>query len=184
MNRRVIKRAVIGAAIGGGGAAGLLWISGVSGSPLDWIIDTSMFAAVGAVAGIGSLWRERGLPPLTCVAVVGAFALAAHVVTRLVVGFCKFNDYPMAPMLIAAAVGVVVVLKCRKLVVGRKNEPGNIDRPGTTAGDDSPSNRVNNLELGKRLENTRKLRQVTDENERLRCYIDEMEDTGEAVDGA
>jgi len=81
-----------------------------------------MYAAAGAVAGIASLWRERGLPAWTCVAVVAACVLVARLTTVLVVGFRKFNDYPQAPALVAAVVGVVFVLLCRKPVIGANAE--------------------------------------------------------------
>jgi hypothetical protein len=114
MNRRVAIRASLGAIVAGGGAAEVLWLVGASSDPVGLAIAASMYAAAGAVAGVASLWRERGLPAWTCVAVVAACILVARLTTMLVVGFRKFNNYPQAPTLIAAAIGVVFVLLCRK----------------------------------------------------------------------
>jgi CheY-like chemotaxis protein len=63
------------------------------------------------------------------------------------------------------------------LMVTALNESGDIER-GVMAGcDDFLSKPVNKLELLKRVENMLKLRHVTDELERLRRYIDGMEDS-------
>lgn len=62
------------------------------------------------------------------------------------------------------------------LMVTALNERGDIER-GVQAGcDDFLSKPVNKVELLKRVENMLKLRMVTDELERLRRYIDSMED--------
>jgi two-component system alkaline phosphatase synthesis response regulator PhoP len=62
------------------------------------------------------------------------------------------------------------------LMVTALNEPGDIER-GVLAGcNDFLSKPVNKLELLKRVENMLNLRHVTDEVERLRRYIDDMED--------
>ena len=61
------------------------------------------------------------------------------------------------------------------LMVTALNELGDIER-GVDAGcDDFLSKPVNKVELLKRVENMLKLRDITDENERLRRYIQEME---------
>jgi len=63
------------------------------------------------------------------------------------------------------------------LMVTALNEPGDIER-GVLAGcDDFLSKPINKLELLKRVENLLKLRHVTDERDRLRRYIDSMEDS-------
>jgi two-component system alkaline phosphatase synthesis response regulator PhoP len=51
-----------------------------------------------------------------------------------------------------------------------------VERAVAAGCDDFLSKPVNKLELLKRVENMLKLRHVTDELERLRRYIDEMED--------
>ncbi len=62
------------------------------------------------------------------------------------------------------------------LMVTALNEPGDIERAVQAGCDDFLSKPINKLELLKRVENMLKLRHVTDELERLRRYIDSMED--------
>jgi len=61
------------------------------------------------------------------------------------------------------------------LMVTALNEPGDIERAVAAGCDDFLSKPVNKLELNKRVENMLRLRHVTDELERLRRYIDGME---------
>ncbi|MDR3110303.1 MAG: response regulator [Planctomycetaceae bacterium] len=61
------------------------------------------------------------------------------------------------------------------LMVTALSELGDIERAVTAGCDDYLSKPVHKLELLKRVENMLKLRSVTDELERLRRYIDEME---------
>lgn len=61
------------------------------------------------------------------------------------------------------------------LMVTALNELGDIERAVAAGCDDFLSKPVNKLELLKRVENMLKLRNVTDELERLRQYIDGME---------
>ena len=63
------------------------------------------------------------------------------------------------------------------LMVTALNELGDIERAVDAGTDDFLSKPVNKLELVKRVENMLRLRSVTDEVERLRQYIQEMEDT-------
>lgn len=62
------------------------------------------------------------------------------------------------------------------LMVTALNEPGDVERAVAAGCDDFISKPVNKLELLKRVENLLRLRHVTDELERLRRYIDSMED--------
>ena len=62
------------------------------------------------------------------------------------------------------------------LMVTALNELGDIERAVDAGTDDFLSKPVNKLELIKRVENMLKLRHVTDELERLRRYIQGMED--------
>ncbi len=62
------------------------------------------------------------------------------------------------------------------LMVTALNEPGDIERGVNSGTDDFLSKPVNKVELVKRVENMLKLRHVTDELERLRRYIQGMED--------
>jgi len=62
------------------------------------------------------------------------------------------------------------------LMVTALNEPGDIERGVASWCDDFLSKPVNKLELLKRVENMLRLRFVSDELERLRSYIDSMED--------
>jgi len=61
------------------------------------------------------------------------------------------------------------------LMVTALNEPGDIERAVAAGCDDFLSKPVNKLELIKRVENMLTLREVTDELERLRRYIDSVE---------
>ena len=62
------------------------------------------------------------------------------------------------------------------LMVPALNEPGDIERAVAAGCDDFLSKPVNKLELCKRVEIMLRLHDVTDELERLRNYIDSMED--------
>ena len=62
------------------------------------------------------------------------------------------------------------------LMVTALNELGDIERAVNAGTDDFLSKPVNKLELVKRVENMLKYRHVSDELERLRKYIQEMED--------
>jgi CheY-like chemotaxis protein len=62
------------------------------------------------------------------------------------------------------------------LMVTALNELGDIERAVSAGCDDFLSKPVNKLELLTRVNNMLKLRHVTDELERLRSYIDGMED--------
>ena len=63
------------------------------------------------------------------------------------------------------------------LMVTALNELGDIERAVEAGTDDFLSKPVNKLELLKRVENMLKLHHVTDEVERLRQYIAQMEDS-------
>lgn len=62
------------------------------------------------------------------------------------------------------------------LMVTALNELGDIERAVAAGTDDFLSKPVNRVELVKRVENMLKLKDVSDENERLRRYIEEMEE--------
>jgi len=62
------------------------------------------------------------------------------------------------------------------LMVTALNELGDIERAVNAGTDDFLSKPVNKLELLKRVENMLRLRHVTDEVERLRRYIEQMDD--------
>lgn len=62
------------------------------------------------------------------------------------------------------------------LMVTALNELGDIERAVAAGTDDFLSKPVNKVELVKRVENMLKFKDVSDENERLRRYIQEMED--------
>jgi len=65
--------------------------------------------------------------------------------------------------------------KIMVLMVTALNEPGDIERAVNAGTNDFLSKPVNKIELLKRVENMLKLKDMTDENERLRRYIEEME---------
>lgn len=62
------------------------------------------------------------------------------------------------------------------LMVTALNELGDIERAVQAGTDDFLSKPVNKLELLKRVENMLKLKDISDENERLRRYIEQMEE--------
>ena len=64
------------------------------------------------------------------------------------------------------------------LMVTALNELGDIERAVDAGTNDFLSKPVNRVELLKRVENMLKLKGVTDENERLRQYIQKVEDAG------
>ncbi|MBI2478472.1 MAG: response regulator [Planctomycetia bacterium] len=69
------------------------------------------------------------------------------------------------------------------LMVTALNELGDIERAVSAGTDDFLSKPVNKVELTKRVQNMLKLKDISDENERLRRYIEEMgEDRGEGGD--
>ncbi len=65
------------------------------------------------------------------------------------------------------------------LMVTALNELGDIERAVQAGTDDFLSKPVNRVELLKRVENMLKLKDIRDENERLRRYIEEMEENDE-----
>ena len=65
--------------------------------------------------------------------------------------------------------------KIMVLMVTALNEAGDIERAVKAGTDDFLSKPVNKVELLKRVENMLRLKDVSDENERLRRYIEEME---------
>jgi two-component system, OmpR family, alkaline phosphatase synthesis response regulator PhoP len=69
----------------------------------------------------------------------------------------------------------VTLRKIMVLMVTALNEAGDIERAVKAGTDDFLSKPVNKTELLKRVENMLKLKDVTDELERLRRYIEEME---------
>lgn len=67
------------------------------------------------------------------------------------------------------------------LMVTALNELGDIERAVDAGTNDFLSKPVNRVELLKRVENMLKIKDVTDENERLRKYILEMEEETQRV---
>ena len=64
------------------------------------------------------------------------------------------------------------------LMVTALNELGDIQRAVDAGTDDFLSKPVNKVELVKRVQNMLQLKDIKDENERLRRYIEQMEDAG------
>lgn len=62
------------------------------------------------------------------------------------------------------------------LMVTALNEPGDIERAVQSGCDDFLSKPIHKLELLKRLDNMLRIRLISDEVERLRAYIERMED--------
>ena len=67
------------------------------------------------------------------------------------------------------------------LMVTALNELGDIERAVAAGTDDFLSKPVNKVELIKRVENMLKLKGITDEVERLRRYIEQMEERGDEM---
>ena len=63
------------------------------------------------------------------------------------------------------------------LMVTALGDPGDIERAVAAGTDDFLSRPVQQVELVKRVENMLKLKDVSDENERLRRYIEQMEES-------
>lgn len=63
------------------------------------------------------------------------------------------------------------------LMVTALNEPGDIERGVKAGTNDFLSKPVNKVELLKRVDNMLHVKDLTDENERLRRYIERMEDS-------
>jgi DNA-binding response OmpR family regulator len=66
------------------------------------------------------------------------------------------------------------------LMVTALNELGDIERAVEAGTNDFLSKPVNKIELLKRVENMLQLKGIADENERLRRYIQQMEDDRQA----
>ena len=87
----------------------------------------------------------------------------------------KFNGFEVCEKIKSDPVSKrTMILKITAL-----NELGDIERALAAGTDDFLSKPVNQLELLKRVENMLLLKDVGDENERLRRYIQQMEDGGD-----
>ena len=73
--------------------------------------------------------------------------------------------------------GDAATRKIMILMVTALNEAGDIERAVKAGTDDFLSKPINKIELTKRVENMLALKDVRDENERLRQYIDRMEES-------
>ena len=83
----------------------------------------------------------------------------------------KFNGFEVCEQIKSAPATAAIMV----LMVTALNERGDIERAVRAGTDDFLSKPVNQVELLKRVENMLKLKDVTDEVERLRKYIEEME---------
>ena len=83
----------------------------------------------------------------------------------------KFNGFEVCEQIKSAPATAAIMV----LMVTALNERGDIERAVKAGTDDFLSKPVNQVELLKRVENMLKLKDVTDEVERLRKYIEEME---------
>ena len=83
----------------------------------------------------------------------------------------KFSGFEVCKKLKAD----VATRKIMVLMVTALNELGDIERAVQAGTDDFLSKPVNKVELVKRVENMLKIKDLSDENERLRRYIQEME---------
>jgi CheY-like chemotaxis protein len=83
----------------------------------------------------------------------------------------KLSGFEVCKQIKQAAVTKKIMI----LMVTALNELGDIERAVAAGTDDFLSKPVNKVELVKRVENMLKLRDVSDELERLRRYIEEME---------
>lgn len=83
----------------------------------------------------------------------------------------KFNGFEVCEQIKTVPATATIMV----LMVTALNERGDIERAVKAGTDDFLSKPVNQVELLKRVENMLKLKDVTDEVERLRKYIEEME---------
>ena len=83
----------------------------------------------------------------------------------------KFSGFEVCEQIKSASATAGIMV----LMVTALNERGDIERAVKAGTDDFLSKPVNQVELLKRVENMLKLKDVTDEVERLRRYIEEME---------
>ena len=83
----------------------------------------------------------------------------------------KLNGFEVCEQIKSAPATATIMI----LMVTALNERGDIERAVKAGTDDFLSKPVNQIELLKRVENMLKLKDVTDEVERLRKYIEEME---------
>ena len=83
----------------------------------------------------------------------------------------KFNGFEVCEQIKSTPSTAAIMV----LMVTALNERGDIERAVKAGTDDFLSKPVNQIELLKRVENMLKLKDVTDEVERLRKYIEEME---------
>lgn len=83
----------------------------------------------------------------------------------------KLSGFEVCQQLKAAAPTKKIMI----LMVTALNEAGDIERAVEAGTDDFLSKPVNKVELLKRVENMLRLKDVTDELERLRQYIEQME---------
>ena len=83
----------------------------------------------------------------------------------------KFNGFEVCEQIKSTPSTAAIMV----LMVTALNERGDIERAVKAGTDDFLSKPVNQVELLKRVENMLKLKGVTDEVERLRKYIEEME---------
>jgi CheY-like chemotaxis protein len=86
----------------------------------------------------------------------------------------KFSGFEVCQKLKADPVTRRIMI----LMVTALNELGDIERAVQSGTDDFLSKPVNRVELVKRVENMLKLKDVTDELERLRQYIESIQETG------
>lgn len=87
----------------------------------------------------------------------------------------KFNGFEVCEKLKADPVTRRIMV----LMVTALNEHGDIERAVSAGTNDFLSKPVNKFELLKRVENMLLLKDVADENERLRRYIQQMDDSGD-----
>ncbi len=83
----------------------------------------------------------------------------------------KMSGFEVCQMLKASP----ATSKIMVLMVTALNESGDIERTVKAGTDDFLSKPANKVELLKRVENMLRLKDVSDENERLRQYIEQME---------
>ena len=87
----------------------------------------------------------------------------------------KFNGFEVCEKIKADPVNSRIMV----LMVTALNEHGDIERAVSAGTNDFLSKPVNKFELLKRVENMLLLKDVGDENERLRRYIQRMDDSGD-----
>jgi hypothetical protein len=136
--KRALKGALDGACFGAvaGPASVLVLAITASVHPIYFPLAAVARGFIGTIGGFASRLPQRGLPLVTSIGIVAAFALVARIATIHVMGFQKFG-YPDWPALVGGAV-VLCLGVARGRWASRSTKPS-IDRPQGPPPADQPA---------------------------------------------